>query len=360
MRLALLWFFLGSSVALPFETAETDSTLSELLTLREYRLYQAKSRYKDRIDLFRKVFERQVRAARNYLSQKRLGEMIETVQDMRATARYAMQEPSRFQAKTKHLRSKQVKKLEIRLRKILETLDDLRFLVTFEYRAEFDRTKEAMSELRDQLLIQLLGDALGQTEPRGFIRAAHFLLTSGPHGYRPQLPADDRFTDAEDAKLRRNQELFKRVEVFLEIAESRLQEFARRMNLSGTEPRNESKRDEAESPPESDQPAKAPEEENPLFFFDYWELARGYARAIDGIMTNIDDQMEHRHPSKEEVKKSLKKLQEKVTEFVSRLAPIKELAQSRRDKILYDEILEAEETSAIALEGSQYGLQKLK
>ncbi len=361
MGVALLCFLLGSSAAF---APEIDAGLSELLTQREYQKYRAKPRYKDRIDLFQKVFDRQVRAVRVYLGQKRLEKVLNTLQDMGQMARYAMQEPSRARAQIKELQSKQVKKLEIRLRKLLENLDDLRFSVPFEYRTEFDRTKEDLEKLRDQLLRQLFGEALAQTKLQILHRAqpseARSFRAPETRAHRHQVATDDCFTDAEYEKLQQNQELVKRVEVFLEIAESRLLEFERRMSAREREPQAEINGDPPESSQNTEGQESHPEEENPLFFFDYWELVRSYERAIDGIMVNVDDRMEHRPPSREELKETLEKLQEKVTEFIPKLAPIKQLAERRKDETLYNEIRKSEGTSEIAQKGSQHGLQNLK
>ena len=361
--MALLCLLLGSWGA---TASEVDSELSALLTQREYRIYRAKARYKDRIDLFRKVFDRQARAVRVYLDQKRLQRVVKTLEEMRHTARHAIQEPSRSRAEVKQLRSKQVKKLEIRLRKLLENLDDLRFSVPLEYRPEFDQTKADLEKLRDQLLRQLFGEALARMLPsvlpwRG-PQSLEVQSFAGPaaRAYRAQIATDDRFTDAEYAKLQFHQELVERVEVFLEIAESRLLEFERRMTPREAEPKAHSQKDPAESGQDAEAQESDPAEENPLFFYDYWELARSYERAIDGIMINIDDRMENRSPPREELKESLEKLQEKVTEFIPKLAPIKQLAERRRDETLYNEVLKAEETSEIAKKGSQHGLKNLK
>jgi len=144
----------------------------------------------------------------------------------------------------------------------------------------------------------------------------------------------DRFTDEEYGKLQLHQELEKRVEVFLEIAEARLEEIQKRMKGGEWEE----------------------EEENPLEFHTYWDMVHAYRRAIDGIMINIDEKAIHKTASEEDIRKSLEKLNKKIQEFIPQLEPIKQLAIDQKDEALYRELEEAQEISVVAQKGSLYGL----
>jgi len=144
----------------------------------------------------------------------------------------------------------------------------------------------------------------------------------------------DRFTDEEYTQIQLAQELAKRVEVFLEIAETRLAEIRRRMDKLEWEE----------------------EEENPLEFHTYWDMVHAYRQAIDGIMINIDEKAISKTATEEDIEDSLKELNKGIGEFIPQLEPIKELAIELQDQVLYRELLEAEETSITAQKGSLYGL----
>ena len=126
-----------------------------------------------------------------------------------------------------------------------------------------------------------------------------------------RLQSRDRFTDEEYEKLQLQQELEKRVEVFLGIAEARLKEIQKRMK--GGEREEE-------------------EEENPLEFHTYWDMVHAYWRAIDGIMINIDEKAIYKTASEKDIRKSLEKLNKKIQEFIPQLEPIKQLAIERKDE----------------------------
>jgi hypothetical protein len=144
----------------------------------------------------------------------------------------------------------------------------------------------------------------------------------------------DRFTDDEYTQIQLAQKLTKRVEVFLEIARSRLREIQRR----------------------ADKVEWVEEEENPLEFYTYWDMVHAYRQAIDGIMINIDEKAIYKTASEKDIEESLKELNKGIEEFIPKLEPIKQLAIELQDQALYKELLEAEETSITAQKGSLYGL----
>jgi len=328
------------SLVSPLPLAQgVDPPLADLLTERELREYQRKPQYRDRIDLFREVFERRVDLLHRYIQRDQLDETADLLQEISALSHHAVKQSSNAK-NDKDLRSTEVKKLEIRLRKLIETINDLRTTVPFEYLEGFENTIQALEQLRKTLLAQLLGDAMVENrtdreQGKGDLASLPFHpggLSLAPPPARWQ--SRDRFTDEEYGKLQLHQELEKRVEVFLEIAEARLEEIQKRMKGGEWEE----------------------EEENPLEFHTYWDMVHAYRRAIDGIMINIDEKAIHKTASEEDIRKSLEKLNKKIQEFIPQLEPIKQLAIDQKDEALYRELEEAQEISVVAQKGSLYGL----
>jgi hypothetical protein len=274
---------------------DVDTPLADLLTERELREYQRKPKYRDRIDLFREVFDRRVDLLQRYIQRGQLEETTDLLQSMAALSHHTVAESSNAE-KEKDLRSTEVKKLEIRLRKLIEIIDDLQTTVPFEYLEGFENTMQAFGQLRKTLLAQLLGEAIvdnrsDRENGKGDLNETLASLRFHPAGLsvaapRPPSQSRDRFTEEEYGELQLHQELEKRVEVFLEIAEARLKEIQRRMAGGEWEE----------------------EEENPLEFHTYWDMVHAYRQAIDGIMINIDEKAIHKTASEEDVRKSLEKL----------------------------------------------------
>jgi len=316
-----------------------DPPLTDLLSERELREYQRKPQYRDRIDLFRGVFNRRVDLLHRYIQRDQLDETTDLLQNISALSHHASAESSNAK-KDKDLRSTEVKKLEISLRKLIETINDLRTTVPFEYLERFEKTIQALDQLRKTLLAQLLGEAMVENRfdretGKGDWTSLSFYpgrLSLAPPPARVQ--SRDRFTDEEFGKLQLNQELEKRVEVFLGIAEARLKEIQKRMK--GGE--------------------RKEEEDNPLEFHTYWDMVHAYRRAIDGIMINIDEKAIYKTASEKDIRKSLEKLNKKIQEFIPQLEPIKQLAIERKDEALYRELEKAQEISVVAQKGSLYGL----
>ena len=349
MRILLASLLLtGLSFQQPLPAAGThDPSLRDLLTHSEFQKYQKDLRYKKRIDLFRKAFKSRGEMLRRSVQLSQQEAVVELLQQLRALCRHVADESSR--ARQQDLRSKQVKKLEISLRKLIETLEDLKSASPFEYQDEFDSTSQTLEKLRKTLLKQLFGDllALGSAGRAGRMEGAAASRGSWSHhsavpsavaqSGRQRLPSGDRFTDKEYGQIQLNQELDKRVGVFLDIAASRLQEIQRRMK--GEE--------------------WSKEDANPLEFYTYWDMVHAYRRALDSLMINIDEKATYKSASKREVRKSLKKLSKKIEQFIPQLEPIKRFAKDSRDKDLYREVVKAQETSVVARKGSQYGLEAL-
>jgi len=144
---------LGVTMASPAqEGSATFPPLEELLSPGQYVKYVSKPKYKDRIDIFRKTMEGYGSMLRRHLDKKDLNQARQVLTNLRALTHYVQEEPTRSSASPKDLRSKQVKKMEILLRKQLDTMSDMKLSVPFDFRAEFEDTTQAFEQLRDQLL----------------------------------------------------------------------------------------------------------------------------------------------------------------------------------------------------------------
>jgi hypothetical protein len=159
--------FITASVARSQAPAATSNQLEELLTPKLYRDYNRQSNYKDRLDVIKQGLEKCMSDLKDHLKKMDTEVVLENLRKMSALALYAQDEPSRRSASPKDLRSKQVKKAEIRIREIVSTLRDYRLSVPFEYRGQFDAAMAALEELRDQLLVQLFGKAAASPRPPG-------------------------------------------------------------------------------------------------------------------------------------------------------------------------------------------------
>jgi hypothetical protein len=341
--LVTLWFLTGTLLIPVQEGQQVDLQLQDLLTDKEFRDYRRRPRYRNRIDLFKKIFDRNFTLLARHVKRNELGESSDLLLQIQALCRYVEQESNQVE-EPKDLRSKQVKQLEIRLRRLIESIKDLQAAAPYEYLDQFEVTVQTVAKLRKLLLTHLFGEGVtvrsppGRSEPGGSMWnfGALSFATAGMLSAPPanSMQTKDRFTDQEYTRIQLAQELTKRVEVFLEIAESRLEEIGRRMDkLEWVE-----------------------EEENPLEFHTYWDMVHAYRQAIDGIMINIDEKAIYKTASEKDIEKSLKELNKGIGEFIPQLEPLKELAIELQDQALYEELLEAEEISITAQKGSLYGL----
>ena len=339
MKLLAILLLLAGAPNPGQQDQQVDLQLQDLLTDREFRDYRRKPRYKDRINLFKKAFDRDSKALERHVERNELGESAAMLLRIQALCHHVEQESSRAN-EPKDLRSKQVKQLEIQLRRLAENIRDLQRAVPWEYLDRFEVTAQRVEKLRKLLLTHLLGEGLsvGSSESGGFGESSgswgFAAIGRTPEPLARLMQTRDRFTDDEYTQIQLAQELTKRVEVFLEIARSRLGEIQRR----------------------ADQVEWVEEEENPLEFHTYWDMVHAYRQAIDGIMINIDEKAIYKTASEEDIDKSLKELNKGINEFIPQLEPIKQLAIQLQDEALYKELLEAEETSITAQKGSLYGL----
>jgi hypothetical protein len=129
--------------------------LEELLSPGLRVKYQSKPSYKDRLDVYREALNERDSQLRAELKKLNLDGIAEGLAAMRALAAFAISEPTRKSASPKDLRSKTVKDLEIRIRKLVLELVDFRLSVPPEFHGNFDSTIGPLNDLRNQLLRQL-------------------------------------------------------------------------------------------------------------------------------------------------------------------------------------------------------------
>ena len=331
----------------PAVQRESQVVLEDFLTPAEINKYQGTSSYKERMDLLRKVLDRQSRKITSLVKQRLLRESTELLQEIQSAAQLGLEENRRaVEQGGKDLRSKPVRKLEIKVRKLTETLNELKVAVPYESRIRFEETAEQLESFRDRLLNQLFEQSLSfhgnlplRTE-RSTVEELPPLATSWlPSSVQSRVRGatdirGDQFTEEEYDKVQEAQELEKRVEVFLEIAEARLVEIERRMK--------EDKWDKKDP--------------NPLEFFTYAQMMHAYWRALEGIMINIDEKAKYKLAEPKEIKKSLKALNKKIQDFIPRLEPVRQLSIDLKDEELYGETRKGMKASDTALKGSQMGL----
>ena len=344
MKLLVISLLLMGMPYSPTLGQQPSPALKDLLTDREFEQYRKASTYKDRIDFFRKTFDTRSDLLQQFVRRNEDKTVAKLLYQLRSLAQH-LAEGSPRQVREKDLRSKEVKRLEISLRKLIERIKDFRSVVTIENRDQIDLTTQALEDLRRTLLKQMFGDVLARHKAP-LARD----LNSGPvtdmsqmaHRLAPQRTggrwiSGDRFTQAEFHSIQENQQLEKRVEVFLEIAESRLSEIRRRrLNIEWKE-----------------------DEENPLEFYTYWDMVHAYLNSLNSMMVNIDEKATHKSASEDELRKSLEKIDKKIGEFPSLLKPIEELATELQDESLYREILKAQEATVVVQKGVRYGLEVL-
>ena len=71
-----------------------------------------------------------------------------------------------------------------------------------------------------------------------------------------------------------------------------------------------------------------------------------YTRALDAVMSNIDDKAEMQTASEKDIKKALKELEKKVSKFIPRLEALEDLIRSQKDEALAEQYLAFVESPA--------------
>ena len=330
--------------------SETLPRLEEVFSVSELRLYRAKNDYKSHMKLFRKALERNSKLLSAYGRKSDLGAVVKVLADMKALSEHALRETP---AREKDARSRETKRLEIRARRIVEAMEDLKLVLPFEYRDDFDECIGSLEKLRKHLLGQLFG-RVAPSDIRSTPGIAHGLLPSRPAVRAVSFAQSaDGFTDEEYTKIQRAQKLDRRTRVFLKIAEDRLVALEERWTrLTGKEPAVTGKKRKKKKKKKG----RNGEDEGPLAFHAHWELLHAYERAIDGIMINIDEKANQRRLSGKEIHKVLKRFCENVLKFEPRLETMEKLAVQLDDDDYWLTLEEAKKTTGIARKGCRLGM----
>ena len=153
MKILLTIILAGISPQYALTVVPSNPSIQDLLTDQEFQKYLKRPNYKDRIDLFRKTFELRTHSLRRSIRLAQWEKTVQVLQQFRGLCHYISEESKAVSQKD--LRSKQVKQLEIRLRKLIVTLDDLKPAIPFEYYPEFESSAKILRKLRQTLLKQL-------------------------------------------------------------------------------------------------------------------------------------------------------------------------------------------------------------
>lgn len=344
MQVYVLLLLLTLQIGAPESEVPQRIDLSQLLSGKDHQKYIQED-YHDKIEILRKGLEKRSNILPKVVRQRNMALIFQTLAEVRGL----VSEGHRISLDVKdedERRHKEVKKMEIELRKLNEKLGDQALAVPLEDRDQFDETQNLIEEFRNRLLQQLFGRVLGSASNRsahpdfpGLLMAVTSAASRPPFSsQRRGLHDIDKFTEEEFTKVQYAQELVKRTEVFLEIAERRLEEVERRRAGKVWEE----------------------EEPNPLELYMYEDLLHGYVRAVDGIMVNIDTHARSGRVEEKDLMKALEKLNEKIGTFIERLQGMEDLVREQLDQRFYEEWREALKTSDIARKGAAFGLGATK
>jgi len=313
--------------------------LDQILTPSESRSYHQKPDYRDRMELFRHVLGRLRDQISVQTKAKEYAAIDQILLAIRSLSMHGIRQAGEPHT-PKDARSRKVKRLEIELRRLLESLSDLKLKVHFELRLSFEEVESSLEDFRSDVL-GLLFESSNSGFPTEFPHRGERLLISSAllpvlqeRRRRGSGIRGDQFTDAEYDKVQDAQKLKDRVKIFMEISESRLVEIERRRE--GIEWKGD--------------------KENPLEFYTLAQMVHAYDRCISGTMIFIDEKATRRLEEEKEIKKALKVLNKKMQEFIPRLEPIRRQAIDDKDEELFIEIRSAMTSSDKALKGSQLGL----
>lgn len=346
MRAVLILVILSPFLVQPKQQSHS---FEALLTDAEKWKFKRNMNYGERMKVLRRVLDRYVAIAKLRVERKDLNEVEVAVYAIQTLARKGM-ELKRKVVAPKVLRSRPVRQMEIRLRKMLRELENLKKASPSRFWDVFDEALEDIKAFRGQLLQGFFTYVI-QSDPNLTVQK---LVGKSPHGVEEaieesllpvatravsqtktrSLITGDQFTNVEYASLQNAQKLKTRVKVFLRIAEGRLDEIERR--------RSRVKWDK--------------DKQNPLEFYTYGQLVRAYQRSVEGIMVNIDEKMTSKSETEKNIKKTLRQLNSKIENFIPRLELVRNLAEEKRDKNLYLEWRKAWKSSQTALKSSGLSL----
>lgn len=329
--LAILFGFLGPAGAT--SAGEEEMNLEMVLPGSEYERFVGESRYRNRIRILRRAMEHKLQQLDVFLEHAEREHMLRLLSEVRVLCDAAFEE-SENEENARELRHREVKRLEIMLRKTIDDLERMQLVFTFDERQPFEETRDKLIELRARLLSQIFGEAISEADAGDPLLpiAYGFVPSSAVRGQG--LEAIDRFTLEEFEKVQDARKITKRVEVLMEIAADRLEEIERRLQ-------------------EREWNQKDP---NPLEYFTYPDLLHAYSRALNSAMVNIDEQATRNMATQKDIHKSLEELNRKVQQFLPQLKALEGFVREREVGELTRKYRDAVKATETAFQGSVYGL----
>jgi hypothetical protein len=150
------------------------------------------------------------------------------------------------------------------------------------------------------------------------------------------MPFQEWMTPAEIVKFRDEQELAKRIGMYMSAAKLRLEKVGER--LSG----------------------KSSAEGDPLEFHSATDLVLGCRSAIRAAMISIQDQVTYKKAENEEIIAALKELKGTTEDFRPALEKIQKQAIEKRDEPLYNAVKECAQYADSAARGAKSAIEKIK
>lgn len=328
---AILLGFLGPAGFL--SASDDELKLETILPGSEYERFIEESRYRNRIRILRRAMEHKLQQLDIFLQHAEPEHMLRLLSEVGVLADAALEESEKEEDQGE-LRHREVKRLEIMLRKTIDDLERMQLAFSFDERRPFEETREKLIELRTRLLSQLFGEALIESEGRAApLPIAHGFAPSRAVGAQG-LEVIDRFTLEEFEKVQDARKITDRVKVLMEIASDRLEEIERRRQ-------------------EQEWTQKDP---NPLEYFTYPDLLHAYSRALNSAMVNIDEQATRSMATEKDIRKALEELNRKVQQFLPQLNGLEEFVREREVGELTRKYRDAVKATETAFQGSLYGL----
>ena len=125
---------------LNFSQAEVQLPLEKILSQKDFNNYQKKVKYNDRIEVLRKALEKKSKRVHSMVERLEPDPVTLLLRELRGIISAAHQ-LSLEESNEKELRHKEVKRMEIALRKLGEDLDDLKLQFPYERRSPFELTR---------------------------------------------------------------------------------------------------------------------------------------------------------------------------------------------------------------------------
>jgi hypothetical protein len=316
-------------------------TLDEIFLPQTYKNY-LKANYPEQLRIIRTAIQSVSTRLKIQISRGEQKEFIRSLAEIKTLSDEAFAKSEEVTSE-KMLRHKEVKRMEIFLRKEIDLLEELKLEVPYEIRENFYQPKDSLDKLRNKLFIQLFESARSfQTElgSGGFSftgdnpNAAKAVRSAPTQG----LHTIDRFTEEEFRKIQIARTLKYRLKAIREIAKSRIDEIDRRRK---GEEWNE-------------------KDPNPLEFYTYEDLLHAFSRALEASMHSIDEHVERVLSPMDEIEDALEDLNEDCKEYQPRLNDLEPLIREIGSLDLAMKLSKALEFNSTALKGTESGLESLK